>query len=121
MILAALLFIGGLTAGDGGWIDVPFVEQEKNGCGAASIWMVLEYWKHPSGSPEEIHSLLYSEEGEGVFAADMERYFTQQSFRTLTFSGRWDDLVENVSKGRPLIAGFANRVETVPIGGYGLP
>ena len=25
-----------------------------------------------------------------------------------------------ITKGRPLIAGFSNRVETVPIGGYGL-
>jgi quinol monooxygenase YgiN len=26
-----------------------------------------------------------------------------------------------IAKGRPLIAGFANRTETVPIGGHGLP
>ena len=26
-----------------------------------------------------------------------------------------------IAKGRPLIAGFSNRVETVPIGGYGIP
>jgi len=26
-----------------------------------------------------------------------------------------------IAKGRPLITGFSNRVETVPIGGYGLP
>ena len=26
-----------------------------------------------------------------------------------------------IAKGRPLIAGFSNRVETAPIGGYGLP
>ena len=26
-----------------------------------------------------------------------------------------------ISIGRPLIAGFSNRVETAPIGGYGLP
>lgn len=26
-----------------------------------------------------------------------------------------------IAKARPLIAGFSNRVETVPIGGYGLP
>lgn len=26
-----------------------------------------------------------------------------------------------IAKGRPLIAGFSNRVETVPIGGFGLP
>ncbi|HEV8357771.1 MAG TPA: putative quinol monooxygenase [Gemmatimonadales bacterium] len=25
-----------------------------------------------------------------------------------------------IAKGRPLIAGFSNRVETIPIGGYGL-
>jgi quinol monooxygenase YgiN len=25
-----------------------------------------------------------------------------------------------IAKGRPLIAGFSNRVETVPLGGYGL-
>ena len=26
-----------------------------------------------------------------------------------------------IARARPLIAGFSNRVETVPIGGYGLP
>jgi quinol monooxygenase YgiN len=26
-----------------------------------------------------------------------------------------------IAKGRPLIAGFSNRVETAPLGGYGLP
>jgi quinol monooxygenase YgiN len=26
-----------------------------------------------------------------------------------------------IAKARPLIAGFSNRVETAPIGGYGLP
>ena len=25
-------------------LDVPFVAQEKNGCGAAAISMVLSYW-----------------------------------------------------------------------------
>ena len=28
---------------------------------------------------------------------------------------------EAIGKGRPLIAGFSNRVETTPIGGFGLP
>lgn len=27
---------------------------------------------------------------------------------------------EAIAKGRPLIAGFSNRVETTPLGGYGL-
>jgi len=25
------------------WLDVPFVKQEKDGCGAASIAMVMQY------------------------------------------------------------------------------
>ena len=30
-------------------------------------------------------------------------------------------ITEVFAKGRPLIKGFSNRVETAPIGGYGLP
>ena len=30
------------------------------------------------------------------------------------------DVKTAIAKGRPLIAGFSNRVETTPIGGYGL-
>src|SRR6266705_2885113 len=30
------------------WIDVPFVQQDKNGCGSASIWMVMAYWNDPA-------------------------------------------------------------------------
>ncbi len=30
------------------------------------------------------------------------------------------DVKEAIARGRPLIAGFSNRVETTPLGGYGL-
>ena len=34
------------AAGDSGlWLDVPFVHQAKDGCGSASLAMVLQYWK----------------------------------------------------------------------------
>jgi hypothetical protein len=34
-----------LAAGASGvWLDVPFVKQEKNGCGAASMAMVMRHW-----------------------------------------------------------------------------
>src|SRR6185437_7320853 len=29
----------------GVWLDVPFVHQEKDGCGAAVIAMLMEYWQ----------------------------------------------------------------------------
>ena len=28
----------------GVWLDVPFVSQQKDGCGAASVAMVMQYW-----------------------------------------------------------------------------
>jgi len=31
------------------WLDVPFVKQEKNGCGSASIAMVMQYWQKQQG------------------------------------------------------------------------
>ncbi len=33
----------------GVWLDVPFVKQEKDGCGAASIAMVIQYWRMQQG------------------------------------------------------------------------
>ena len=33
----------------GVWLDVPFVKQEKNGCGAASIAMVMQFWQRQQG------------------------------------------------------------------------
>ena len=85
------------------WIDVPFTVQEKNGCGAASVWMVMEYWNKSPQPPEALHRILYSKEAGGVVAADMEQFFSQHGFRTVAFQGEWNDLIENVAKGRPLI------------------
>jgi hypothetical protein len=36
-------------------------------------------------------------------------------------AGPRDGLAALIAKARPLIAGFSNRVETVPIGGFGRP
>ena len=35
-------------------LDVPFVAQEKNGCGAAVIAMVMQYWQREQGKPADI-------------------------------------------------------------------
>jgi ABC-type bacteriocin/lantibiotic exporter with double-glycine peptidase domain len=95
----------------GVWLDVPFVKQEKDGCGAASIAMVMQYWfkrQNPLDSETieaaEIHRALYRAEARGVYASAMEQYFKQRGFRTFTFSGEWEDLLNHLRKGRPLIA-----------------
>jgi len=52
-ILILLGVCGVLLAADlpGVWLDIPFVKQEKDGCGAASIAMVMQYWQQRGGKP----------------------------------------------------------------------
>ena len=95
----------------GVWLDVPFVKQEKDGCGAASIAMVMQYWQAQQRQPAnqasdaiEIQRSLYSSKGHGIYASDMERYFHENGFRTFTIRGEWEDFKQHLDKGRPLIA-----------------
>ena len=52
----------------GVWLDVPFVKQDKNACGAASIAMVMQYWqrqqREPPAVPDstEIQRSIYSDQ-----------------------------------------------------------
>jgi ABC-type bacteriocin/lantibiotic exporter with double-glycine peptidase domain len=94
----------------GVWLDVPFVKQEKDGCGAASIAMVMQYWQAHQGQPannssdaSQIQRTLYSAKAHGIYASDMERYFQENAFRTFTIRGEWEDLKQHLGKGRPLI------------------
>jgi ABC-type bacteriocin/lantibiotic exporter with double-glycine peptidase domain len=105
-----LCFVGMILAAQqpGVWLDVPFVRQEKNGCGAASIAMVMQYWQRQQGkltssNAEEIQRALYSRRAHGIYASGMERYFQQHGFQTFAFAGDWKDLKEHLEKGRPLI------------------
>lgn len=95
----------------GPWLDVPFVEQQKNGCGAASIAMVMQYWEQHQGQsllsdadPSRIFRSLYAESAHGIYASAMERYFQQNGYRAIAFNGEWADLERELQQGRPLIA-----------------
>jgi ABC-type bacteriocin/lantibiotic exporter with double-glycine peptidase domain len=108
-----MLCVGGvlLAAGASGiWLDVPFVKQEKDGCGAATIAMVMQYWQSQrgrSGDPitetAQIQRGLHSDAAHGIYASDMERYFQRSGYVTFAFDGEWPDLKQHLGKGRPLI------------------
>jgi ABC-type bacteriocin/lantibiotic exporter with double-glycine peptidase domain len=111
IILSICLEVSIPAAEDSGvWLDIPFVKQEKDGCGAASIAMVMQYWlkrqdraDSESVNAAEIHRDLYDPGARGVYASAMEKYFKQRGFRTFAFRGEWDDLLNHLRKGRPLI------------------
>jgi predicted double-glycine peptidase len=99
-------------AGDsaGLWLDVPYIKQTEEGCGSASLAMVLQYWKaHGTAisagrdDVDAIQNQLYSHRAHGILASDLERYLKRSGFRAFAFRGEWRDLREHLAQGRPLI------------------
>jgi ABC-type bacteriocin/lantibiotic exporter with double-glycine peptidase domain len=112
-ISALLITLGGAlfaSVGPNIWLDVPFIKQEKNGCGAASIAMIMQYWQRQQsqGSDQttdagQIQRALYSKKAHGIYASDLTEYLVEHGFRTFAFRGEWSDLESNLTKGRPLV------------------
>lgn len=110
-IIVLVLWVGGaMFAADppGIWLDIPFVKQTKDGCGAASIAMVMQYWqlkqsRSDNPTTEEIQRALHSEVAHGIYASDMVRYFQQKRYAAYAFAGDWSELKQHLEKGRPLI------------------
>lgn len=92
------------------WIDVPFVAQPPDGCGAASLSMLMLYWaaqQHravtPAAAVPLIQQQLYIPRQHGIPASSMQRYLEQNGYRVFTIHGTWNDINEQIRKGRPLI------------------
>ncbi len=91
-------------------LDVPYFRQIKpNACGAASLAMLVQYWKNQKGSApgavpnESVIDRQLDPGDRGIANTAMVRYLRAAGFRVFAFSGRWNDLRENLAKGRPLI------------------
>lgn len=94
----------------GVWLDVPFVAQVKNGCGAASAAMLVQYWKgRQAADSQKIMKELYFSPAEGIYASELAKYLDKQGFRTFAFRGEWADLKHHLSKGRPLLVCLSER------------
>jgi len=98
------------AAQSGIWLDVPFVRQPREGCGAASIAMIIEYWRGQGYPTEErfaevhyIQNALYLPQEHGIRASLVRDYFDQHGFRTYTFQGDRALLAHHLARGRPLM------------------
>lgn len=100
--------VAALAGPSGLWLDVPFVRQPRNGCAAACVAMVIEYWHDrgascPPATVTEIDRRLSSDAGPGVRASAVELYLKDTGFRVFSFRGTLPDLRHHLAKGRPLI------------------
>jgi ABC-type bacteriocin/lantibiotic exporter with double-glycine peptidase domain len=92
------------------WIDVPFIPQRENGCGAAATAMVMQYWgAHGFGVGSQaadaaaIYDSLYSTAAKGILGSRIEGYLRAHGFESYVFAGSWEDLSWHIARGRPLI------------------
>jgi ABC-type bacteriocin/lantibiotic exporter with double-glycine peptidase domain len=127
LILVAARAIAAQTAASpaqaaGIWLDVPFIKQTEEGCGSASIAMLLQYWgAHgtPIASGRDdaaiIQKQLYSRKAHGIFASDMQRYLEESGFRAFALRGAWGDLREHLAQGRPLIISLQPGSASAPL------
>lgn len=114
LILAALGWLPAAAAPGppGVLLDVPFVAQTKNACGAAALSMVMRYWDRSEDRPvspragERAIEHKLDPDARGISNSALARYLEDSGYRVFAFAGRWSDLRENLSKGRPLIAGI---------------
>jgi predicted double-glycine peptidase len=103
------------------WLDVPFVKQTEEGCGSASLSMLIQYWSEKGkavpaerADPAAIQEKLYSKKARGILSSDMARYLRESGFRTFAISGEWGDLRQHLSQGRPLIVGLQPPSKNAP-------
>ena len=92
------------------WIDVPFVAQPRDGCGAASVAMVMQYWTEQQSRSATaadnvgtIQKQVYSPRLHGATPMALETYLQKHGYLTFAIRGSWELLGKELKRGRPLI------------------
>lgn len=86
-------------------LNVPFVAQEKDTCGAAALAMVLAYWGQPVAH-DEIAGALLQKELHGIPGSELERFAQAHGLSATAYKGDLGNLRDFVGKGRPLIVAW---------------
>ena len=96
-------------------LTVPFFKQQKDGCGAASVAMVMHYWGGqrvealPYPAPAQVYQALYDKELGGIPLVEMKHYLENNGFRAYTLHGQFADVEQHVGKGRPVIVSLKKK------------
>jgi len=86
-------------------LSVPFVPQEKETCGAASLAMVLGYWD-AAIPQQEIAAALHEPELRGIRGSRLAEFARQRGLTAVAYEGDLAHLGEYLAKGRPLIVAW---------------
>ena len=101
-------------------LDVPYVHQQKDTCGAAALAMVLQYWGVPA-SHDEVARELLDPELHGIAGSRLAAFASARGMTAIAHAGDIDHLREHVGKGRPMIVAWAmggGRLHDVVVTGF---
>ena len=82
--------------------DVPFVMQDSQYCGPASLSSVLSYYGDCLDQ-KTIGKAVYSPQLRGALITDLEDYGRERGFETKIGRGRMADIKEFLAEGKPVI------------------
>jgi ABC-type bacteriocin/lantibiotic exporter with double-glycine peptidase domain len=100
----AVIALAGLLAAV--HLAVPFVSQQKDTCGAASLAMVLRYWGVPANHDEIAGAVVESGE-KGIAGSRLEAFARSRGLFALAYEGDLAQLRDSLAKGRPVIVALA--------------
>src|SRR5919108_5190874 len=86
-------------------LEVPYVAQRKDTCGAAALAMVLAYWD-ATVPHDEIARALLQPELHGIPGSRLEGFARERGLTAIAYKGDMTQLKEFVGKGRPLIVAW---------------
>ena len=81
---------------------VPFVKQDSQFCGPASLASVMTYHGTPVDQ-KAVGAAVYSEKLQGALITDLERYAREAGFLTKSGRGSAEGLKTEIDRGRPVI------------------
>jgi ABC-type bacteriocin/lantibiotic exporter with double-glycine peptidase domain len=90
-----------------GWIAVRGVplyrQQHQHDCGPTALAMVLRYWDRDA----QVDALLAARDDDRRSSADLRGLARDRGFAAFVLEGTVEDLVHEISNGRPVIVGVA--------------
>jgi ABC-type bacteriocin/lantibiotic exporter with double-glycine peptidase domain len=101
-------------------LAVPFIPQQKDGCAAASLAMVLRYLNVEADERAIAESLL-EPALHGIRGSRLAAFAEQQGLVAIPYAGDLENLRDYVAKGRPLIVAWhmgRNRYHNVVVVGF---
>lgn len=81
--------------------DFPFVLQEENYCGPATLSMAFKYYDHDIDQ-EEISKSVFLKEGEGTYQTLMLREIRKNGFYAININ-HYEDMIKEINNDSPVI------------------